>query len=72
MTESNHRYSTLAEYLASSGVGQGNFARRVGISSSYVSLIANRQRTPSLALAARIAAEANIPIESLLTPSEAA
>lgn len=66
MTESKQRHRTLAEYLASPDVSQGAFASSLGISASYVSLIASGQRTPALPLALRIAAAAQIPIESLL------
>jgi transcriptional regulator with XRE-family HTH domain len=60
------KYRTLSEYLDATGTRQEDFAARIGIGAPYVSLLASGQRTPSLPLAVRIAAEAHIPIESLL------
>jgi transcriptional regulator with XRE-family HTH domain len=60
------KYRTLSEYLDATGTRQEDFATRIGIGAPYVSMLANGQRTPSLPLAVRIAAEAHIPIESLL------
>jgi transcriptional regulator with XRE-family HTH domain len=63
------RFKTLSDYLTSTGTSLEVFADRVGLSVSYVSMLANGQRTPSLPLALRIASEANIPVASLV-PSE--
>lgn len=44
---------------------QEQFAERVGISQAHLSRIVNRQLTPSLDVALRIASAANVPVESL-------
>jgi transcriptional regulator with XRE-family HTH domain len=59
------RFKALSEYLEVTGTRLEDFAERVGLSPSYISMLANGQRTPSLPLALRIASEANIPVESL-------
>lgn len=59
-------YPNLQMFLDKSGVSQRALARRVGVNPSYISLIIGGRRVPSLRLAAKIAEEANIPIESLL------
>jgi len=56
----------LAQYLEKSGESQTAFARRIGVSQSYISRIANGIQNPPLDLALRIADLANIPIESLV------
>jgi transcriptional regulator with XRE-family HTH domain len=66
------KFKSLADYLDAKEVTQAEFADRVGVQQSIISRIANGQRRPSLPLAIRIAAEARIPIESLLTGSESA
>jgi transcriptional regulator with XRE-family HTH domain len=59
-------YPNLEMYLRKSGVSQRAFAKRVGVDPTYISLIRNGHRVPSLKMAAKIAEEANVPIESLL------
>lgn len=44
----------LKEHLAQTGTTQRDFARQVGITEGYLSLILNGNKTPSLAVAARI------------------
>jgi transcriptional regulator with XRE-family HTH domain len=59
-------YPSLAAYLDATGITQADFAARDGIGQAGLSRIANGTRRPSLPLAIRIAAEAHVPIESLL------
>lgn len=59
-------FPNLQMFLDKSGTSQQTLAKRVGVNPSYISLILGGHRVPSLALAAKIAREANIPIESLL------
>ena len=59
-------YPNLQMFLDKSGTSQSVLARRIGVNPSYISLILGGHRVPSLALAAKIADAANIPIESLL------
>lgn len=65
-------HTNLREFLERSGERQQDFAKRVGVSSSYVSRLASGRRTPSLPMAVRIADAANIPLESLLETSREA
>jgi len=62
----------LQDFFAGTNVTRREFAALAGISEGYLSLLLSGQRTPSLPLALRIAAEANIPVESLLPSSQAA
>lgn len=62
-------YPDVPTYLREAGVTQEQFATRVGISPSYLSMLLSGLRTPPLDLAMRIASEANVPIESLAPPS---
>lgn len=59
-------YPNLRMFLAKSGTTSKILAQRLGVNPSHVSHILNGRRVPSLTLAAKIAKEANIPIESLL------
>lgn len=63
MTE---HYKSLSEFLDQTGTRLEDFAARIGVGAPYISLLANGRRTPSLPLALRIAAAAQVPIESLL------
>jgi transcriptional regulator with XRE-family HTH domain len=63
----HHRgYANLRMFLRKTKTSQGALARRLGIDPSYVSHVVAGRRTPGFRLAAKIAREANIPIESLL------
>lgn len=64
--ESKRAYRSLAKFLDGTGTRQDEFARQLGVSSAYVSMIARGLRRPSLTLALRIAEAANVPIESLI------
>jgi transcriptional regulator with XRE-family HTH domain len=57
----------LRNHLELSGQTQADFAARLGLSQSYVSRIVNGECVPGLRLALRIAAEAKVPVESLLS-----
>lgn len=65
-------FKNLSEYLERTETRLEDFAARVGVGTPYVSMLANGQRRPSLPLAIKIAAEARIPIESLLTGPDVA
>jgi len=60
------RYKNLDQYLTDTKTTQAQFAERVGVRQTAISRIVNGARVPRLALAMRIAAEANIPLESLV------
>ncbi len=62
-------YPNLKMFLNKSGTTQRALAQRLGIEASHVSKILSGHRRPSLPLAAKIAQETNIPIESLLQAS---
>lgn len=64
-------YPNLEQFFRKSGVSQATLARRVGVDPTYISLIRNGRRVPSLKIADKIATEANVPIESLLTSPRA-
>jgi DNA-binding XRE family transcriptional regulator len=59
-------YPNLEMYLRKTGVTHETLGKRVGVSGSFISHIRNGIRVPSLPIAAKIAEECNIPIESLL------
>jgi len=72
MTRRKHRpraYRNLAAFLSETGTSQETFAERLGVSPSYVSMIAGGSRRPSLAVALRIARLAAVPIETLVAES---
>jgi transcriptional regulator with XRE-family HTH domain len=58
--------STLAEYLAASGVSQAALAALVGVSQAHISRIAAGEAVPGPALAVRLAAAAGIPVDSFV------
>lgn len=60
------RYKTLADFFEQTGTTQQALAGKLGIQSSYVSLITSGQRQPSLKLALRISEETGVPIETLV------
>lgn len=67
----------LEQYLEAQRINRSGFARRIGISAPYLTQIMQRQRTPSLALALKIATVTRgaVPVESWLdhgAPSHAA
>lgn len=66
------KHATLADFLEASGLTQAEFAEQVGVTQAQISRIANGERTPSLALAIRIAEAASVPVASLAPSSEAA
>jgi transcriptional regulator with XRE-family HTH domain len=61
------RKENLRQHLERTGQSQADFASRLGLSQSYVSRIVNGECVPGLRLALRIAAEAKVPVESLLS-----
>jgi len=65
--KSHRRYASLAAYLEGEGVSHGAFARRVKVTQSYVTqLLRDPTRQPALDIAVRMAAEARIPVSSLV------
>jgi transcriptional regulator with XRE-family HTH domain len=60
-------YPDLGTFLKATHTKQDVFAKRFGIAPSFVSMIVNGQRTPSLPLALRIAEYARVPLESLVS-----
>lgn len=63
-------FRDLASYFDRTDDTQQAFAARLGVSQTYISLIRNRKRTPSMHLAKRISDAANIPLESLISHHE--
>ena len=63
-------YADLAHYFRESGDTQEAFATRLGMYQSQISRIKNKLWQPPLLEALRIAQEANIPIESMVTIDE--
>jgi transcriptional regulator with XRE-family HTH domain len=60
---------TFLEDFARRGGKQAEFAAKMGMSNGYLSDIKNGRVRPSLALAAKLAREAGVPIESFLVDS---
>jgi transcriptional regulator with XRE-family HTH domain len=58
------RFHTLAAYLASGGDSQQSLAAKVGVSQAHISRIAKGHAVPTPALAVRLAAVAQIPLDS--------
>lgn len=65
-------YLNLAAFLKDTHTTQEAFAARLNIAPSYVSMMLRGERTPSLPLALRIAHEARVPLESLLSTEDRA
>jgi len=57
---------TLAAYLKTSGISARKFARKVGISQSYLSLLLKGERHPAWKVAIKLARESGVPIERVL------
>lgn len=60
-------YPDLETFFTRTDTAQQDFAKRIGISASYMSRIKNKLAQPPLDLALRIADEANIPLDSLIS-----
>lgn len=67
MTQRKTRYRDLADFFDKTGRTQEDVAAQLGISQSYLSLIARGLRTPLLPLALEIERETGVPVESLVT-----
>lgn len=66
-------YATLQDFFnGNPDLAQHTFAKRLNITQGHLSLILSGERTPSLPLALKIAAKANIPVESLVGKLHAA
>ncbi len=72
MGKSKHGYPNLKASLKATGRTQAELAELVGIRQPYLSKILNGRQQPALRVATRIAAIADIPIESLLLSRKAA
>ena len=59
-------FKDLDTYLRETGTTQRELADRLGVTQTCISLIRNGKRTPRPRLARAIAAEAHIPLESLM------
>lgn len=59
-------YASLSDYLDKTGTTHDALAERLGISRSYVTLIACGDRQPALDLALRIEAETGVPVAALV------
>ena len=60
-------YPDLETFFEQTATLQEDFAERIGISASYMSRIKNKLAQPPLDLALKIANEAHIPLESLIS-----
>jgi transcriptional regulator with XRE-family HTH domain len=58
--------ASLAEYMERTGTTHAALAKKLGISRSYVTLMALGERQPSLALALRIQALTGVPASALV------
>src|SRR5262245_51221519 len=63
-TTKPRQFASLAEFLKASGISQAKFARHAATTQATISRVARGDLIPRPAVAERIAAEANIPIES--------
>lgn len=66
------RYPNLKAFLADTGRTQSEFADRLGITQHYLSKIVNGRQRPSLPLALKIAAAAQVPVASLMPAKRSA
>jgi transcriptional regulator with XRE-family HTH domain len=62
----NMKYKSIDEYLWKTRTKQEDFAADLGVNSSYISLLKNGKRTPSLRMALKISKKTGIDIERLL------
>lgn len=65
------RYRTLADYFDQTGATQESLSAALGISRSYVCLLASGARQPGLPLAIRIAEYTGVPVEALVAQAKA-
>lgn len=70
--KTRHRAKSLAEFIEQSGISQTALATLLGVTPSAISKMASGQRTPSLALAVRIADLTGVPVANLLAATVAA
>lgn len=56
----------LAQWLKISGISGSDLAKRVGVSSPFLSRIATGTRQPSLTIAAKLARETGLPLDKFL------
>lgn len=65
-------FRDLQDFFKKTGTTQEDLALRLGVTPSYVSMIANRHRQPSLRTALRIVKIARVPLETLVASADAA
>jgi transcriptional regulator with XRE-family HTH domain len=63
-------HESLKEFLEHSGMAEKEFAKKLGVSIAYVSMLKRGQRRPSAKLARKIEAMTGIPFRRLLLPDE--
>lgn len=61
------KYASLAEYLSKTDTTHEALALKLGVSRSYVTLIAGGERQPSLRLALKISELTGVPAASLVS-----
>jgi transcriptional regulator with XRE-family HTH domain len=59
------RYPSLAAFFGEDRPGRASVAKKLGISESYLSLLVDGKRTPSLPLALRISKLTGVPVDAL-------
>lgn len=62
------KYRTLADYFKQTGKTQESLAKKLGVKSAYVSMLAAGKRQPGLTLALEISRITGVPVEALLMP----
>jgi len=63
-------HESLKEYLEHNGIAEKDFARKLGISIAYVSMLKSGRRRPGVDLARKIERLTGIPFRRLLLPDE--
>jgi transcriptional regulator with XRE-family HTH domain len=63
--------TAIAKYLDLMKIADGDFARKIGVTAGYLSLLRNGKRSPSPAVALRISKLTGIPLEDVLFTNSA-
>jgi transcriptional regulator with XRE-family HTH domain len=63
-------HESLKEYLEHKGMAEKEFAKKLGVSIAYISLLRRGLRRPSAKLARKIEVMTGIPFRRLLLPDE--
>jgi transcriptional regulator with XRE-family HTH domain len=64
------RTKTLTDFIWDNRITSTELARRLGISRQFMSELRSGKRTPSLAVAVRIADVCGVPVESWVSPKQ--